>query len=384
MPFWSRPRLSSQRTVLGRRNAGAASPAVTNGLPAAGAQTGWASPRAGHRSPAALNGESSYASAFARGSVPSGVSAGHALAAEGVRQNQDYRVADSHERTFTVTSNTPVVIESGRNTIIHGRTEVHLEVVRRENDEPLPVVTRVRLEGDPYVQQRFVRHSPEEDASPYFAALPGERSRRCMFLRLNDDMLVKIVIVYGESDKLIAMVAVESLDSDLRTYPNLTNSTVGKKQPCSAFSGVHAKTLTAKDLEKMASASGHDGNDDACPICFEEYAVGVDVLRMECLHIYHEMCLRAWLVAHNTCPVCRMELPVSRNPYSQEHLPSFQDTLRQDFSATFRSDSDVLRSARAPGERSGGPSFFDSRRTHSNGTTPLSDALRRAAACIRL
>ncbi|VEL11011.1 unnamed protein product [Protopolystoma xenopodis] len=37
------------------------------------------------------------------------------------------------------------------------------------------------------------------------------------------------------------------------------------------------------------------GKLERCSICFEDYAVGENLLRLPCQHIYHESCIVTWL-----------------------------------------------------------------------------------------
>jgi E3 ubiquitin-protein ligase AIP2 len=51
--------------------------------------------------------------------------------------------------------------------------------------------------------------------------------------------------------------------------------------------------------------------------CREELAVGDEVQLMPCNehHVYHPPCLAPWLQQHNSCPVCRHELPTDDQKY---------------------------------------------------------------------
>jgi len=46
----------------------------------------------------------------------------------------------------------------------------------------------------------------------------------------------------------------------------------------------------------------------SCPICSEDFEVGMAQLCMPCSHFYHEACVVPWLDAKKTCPICRYEL----------------------------------------------------------------------------
>mmetsp|Transcript_91557 Transcript_91557/g.255804 ORF Transcript_91557/g.255804 Transcript_91557/m.255804 type:complete len:89 (+) Transcript_91557:2-268(+) len=48
----------------------------------------------------------------------------------------------------------------------------------------------------------------------------------------------------------------------------------------------------------------------SCPICMGDFAGGAKPIAKVrvCGHAYHTSCLRSWLNASNTCPVCRADV----------------------------------------------------------------------------
>ena len=58
---------------------------------------------------------------------------------------------------------------------------------------------------------------------------------------------------------------------------------------------------------------------DLAHACREDLVVGDEVQIMPCNdgHVFHPPCLKPWLVEHNSCPVCRHELPTDDDKYER-------------------------------------------------------------------
>ncbi|KAK9983544.1 hypothetical protein SO802_033069 [Lithocarpus litseifolius] len=48
---------------------------------------------------------------------------------------------------------------------------------------------------------------------------------------------------------------------------------------------------------------------EVCPVCLEGLSMGLEAMRMPCLHVYHEGCIVKWLRKCKLCPLCRYEIP---------------------------------------------------------------------------
>ncbi|KAL2930411.1 E3 ubiquitin-protein ligase RING1 [Bienertia sinuspersici] len=54
-----------------------------------------------------------------------------------------------------------------------------------------------------------------------------------------------------------------------------------------------------------------------CAVCMDEFKLGAEAKQMPCKHVFHGDCILPWLELHNTCPVCRYELPTDDPDYEQ-------------------------------------------------------------------
>lgn len=114
-----------------------------------------------------------------------------------------------------------------------------------------------------------------------------------------------------------------------------------------------------------------------CTVCKDEFKLGEYVKQMPCSHLYHVDCILQWLAEHNTCPLCRYEMPTEDAEYDRMHSRSRNETPssggRPSFSHTGPFRAFMTMSGQAQGETSSDPSssrlsasgFSDDRRGNS-------------------
>ncbi|KAF5730390.1 hypothetical protein HS088_TW20G00763 [Tripterygium wilfordii] len=81
--------------------------------------------------------------------------------------------------------------------------------------------------------------------------------------------------------------------------------------PPAAKSAIEALSDIKISEELLASDSSQ------CAVCKDTFELGEEGKQIPCKHIYHKDCIIPWLELHNSCPVCRYELPTDDPDYEQ-------------------------------------------------------------------
>ncbi|KAK3595436.1 hypothetical protein CHS0354_003431 [Potamilus streckersoni] len=170
-------------------------------------------------------------------------------------------------------------------------------------------------------QQQVVRETSPPRSNPSLRALlisphraPGDNrdysSRTDMdWLRTPDDLDLEsgiFSIRILELTPLDYMITTESRDildvmfenvilQMLAVYPDLLGEQAPPPASKAAIDALPTRIASAEDIEQNVS----------CPICLCPWELQEVMSKLPCRHLFHPLCIKAWLAKSGTCPVCR-------------------------------------------------------------------------------
>lgn len=79
------------------------------------------------------------------------------------------------------------------------------------------------------------------------------------------------------------------------------------------------KDKNQNNVQVQIQATKKPQNSNTCIICTDYYQTNDVILQLPlCKHLFHEGCIVHWLKDHNTCPYCRIELPLENDKEEDE------------------------------------------------------------------
>ncbi|KAF3776675.1 E3 ubiquitin-protein ligase [Nymphaea thermarum] len=102
----------------------------------------------------------------------------------------------------------------------------------------------------------------------------------------------------------------DALHSAIET--SLQEIGAGPEKPPPASKEVVAKLPIIEVTDEILSKLGKETE---CAVCRENLVANDMMQEMPCKHLFHPICLKPWLDEHNSCPICRFELPTDDYAY---------------------------------------------------------------------
>jgi hypothetical protein len=85
-----------------------------------------------------------------------------------------------------------------------------------------------------------------------------------------------------------------------------------------------ASKSAVERLDEIKVTEAHIKTQALCSVCQDTFGKGDSALGLPCDHLYHRECITPWLTEHNTCPMCRYELPTDDAEYERGRIQRMQ------------------------------------------------------------
>ena len=123
----------------------------------------------------------------------------------------------------------------------------------------------------------------------------------------------RLLSVFGDGSPLIFLQSERGNENSLRIsivfFPPSFESILNRSLHESRNRDRPVSSSAMKKLTMIPVKSPTHFPDD-CTVCQESINKGDIAAKLPCSHIYHKSCILPWFESHNSCPVCRYELPV--------------------------------------------------------------------------
>jgi len=119
-----------------------------------------------------------------------------------------------------------------------------------------------------------------------------------------------VAVIVGRLDELQFLLS--SSNTAERGFGDILNNLFNAYSP----KGTPPASKTSIDTLPTVTITEQE---QSCMICLEHFAEGTSAVVLPCKHMFHgEECVKAWLKLHNSCPICRYELPVEDSEYESQ------------------------------------------------------------------
>ncbi|KAH7649798.1 ring domain [Cryptosporidium bovis] len=141
----------------------------------------------------------------------------------------------------------------------------------------------------------------------------------------NSSSTAFVVGMNGEFRELpiAEMLSGNAISTLVETMENALAVALSTEDPNNRFGSPPASVQVVEQLPRETVSESNIAKiklGGPCAVCQDEYNVGDEVMGLTrdvevCPHIFHVNCLMPWLNQHNSCPVCRFELPTDDDSY---------------------------------------------------------------------